>query len=200
MFITWLINSSPNFSLHFLHHSYNGQFAFSGYADEKKELLTSVADRDKRPGFHLVAAHLNRELSGPSEQPDWFQFSLKCLNISLNIYTLCASFNRQIMQDKYRGHWMCYGNFDLACYSLYVFYGVAVIYCLNYGPLLTCQQKLLNSVPVYIFWYTCIYTFSRSFIIRFRYLPGHFLVIWYHTWSWYVCTYECGAHGEQTRN
>lgn len=190
MFITWLINSSPNFSLHFLHHSYNGQFAFSGYADEKKELLTSVADRDKRPGFHLVAAHLNRELSGPSvsiftEMFKHFIEYLHCVRLSM---------------DKYRGHWMCYGNFDLACYSLYVFYGVAVIYCLNYGPLLTCQQKLLNSVPVYIFWYTCIYTFSRSFIIRFRYLPGHLLVIWYHTWSWYVCTYECGAHSEQTRN
>lgn len=187
MFITWLINSSPNFSLHFLHHSYNGQFAFSGYADEKKELLTSVADRDKRPGFHLVAAHLNRELSGPSEQPDWFQFSLKCLNISLNIYTVCV-----FQQDKYRGHWMCYGNFDLACYSLYVFYGVAVIYCLNYGPLLTCQQKLLNSVPVYMYLYIfqVIYNtfslFARTFacdLISYMKLVCLYLRMWCPQWT-----------------
>lgn len=199
MFITWLINSSPNFSHHFLHHSYNGQFTFSGYADEKRELLTSVADRDKRPGFHLVAAHLNRELSGPSEQPDWFQFSLKCLNISLNIYTVCVF---QVTNHAGQVSGSLYVLWELwpCLLFAYVWYGVAVIYCLNYGPLLTCQQKLLNSVPVYIFWFTCIYTFSRSFIIRFRYLPGHLLVIWYHTWSWYVCTYECGAHGEQKRN
>lgn len=52
-------------------------------------MLTSVADRDKRPGFHLVAAHLNRELSGPSvsiftEMFKHFIEYLHCVRLSID--------------------------------------------------------------------------------------------------------------------